>query len=89
MASHTYNSSTRKAEAGRSFNSSLAFFTQQEQGQPESYSEKLYDLKFKKKKKKKQEYVLSLKQSGAVFYQGALTHKTGGKSITNKSYQQY
>lgn len=50
MASHTYNSSTRKAEAGRSFNSRLAFFTQQEQGQPESHSEKLYDLKFKKKK---------------------------------------
>lgn len=87
MASHTYNSSTRKAEAGRSFNSRLAFFTQQEQGQPESHSEKLYDLKFKKKKK--QGYVLSLKQSGAVFYQGVLTHKTGGKSITNKSYQQY
>lgn len=80
MASHTHNFSTWKAEAGRSwvqFKASLLYTAKTRPAWVTKWETVWF--KIKKKKKKKQEYVLSLKQSGEVFYQGALTHKTGKK----------
>lgn len=82
MASDTYNSSTRKAEAGRSwvqFKTSLLYTLRTRPAWVTQCETVWFKIK-----KKKQEYVLSLKQSGGVFYQGALTHKTGKKVLQKK-----